>query len=76
MILLQAMMAAPFVIAASYIVMTIAFIILFFLFNFLQPKLFPKNPKHVPIYWAFLFPLLIILIFIVKMMTYDGPWIT
>jgi hypothetical protein len=71
MILLQAMMALPFALLALLIVLFVLSFLLVVLFNFLQPKLFPDNPKYIAWYWIVILPLLIMAVLITYLMTHD-----
>ncbi len=60
--LLQAMMALPFVFIGLFIFVLFTCIIFVFLFNNFQPKIFPNNPKKIDWYWVLILPVLIMLV--------------
>jgi hypothetical protein len=69
MILLQAMMALPFVLVVLLIFFFILTFVLVLLFNYIQPKIYPHNPKYIAWYWIIILPLLIIVVLITYLMT-------
>ena len=71
MILLQAMMALPFALVALLVLLFILTFALVILFNFIQPKLFPNNPKYIAWYWIIILPILAMTVLIVYLMTHD-----
>jgi hypothetical protein len=71
MILLQAMMALPFVLVALLVLLFVITFVLVLLFNYIQPKLFPNNPKYIAWYWIIILPILIMTVLIVYLMTND-----
>lgn len=71
MILLQAMMALPFVLVALLVLLYVLTFFLVLLFNYIQPMLFPKNPKYIAWYWIIILPILIMTVLIVYLMTHD-----
>ena len=72
MILLQAMMALPFVLIALFVLLFILTFVLVSLFNYFHSKLFPNNPKYIAPYWIIILPVLIMTVLIVYLMTNDG----
>jgi hypothetical protein len=64
MMILQAMMALPFVLLAIFISLFVLTFILVMLFNLLQPKYFPDNPKYIAWYWVIILPILIMTVLI------------
>jgi len=62
--ILQAMMALPFVLLAIFISLFVLTFIIVMLFNLLQPKCFPDNPKYIAWYWVIILPILIMAVLI------------
>ena len=60
MVLLQAMMAASFILVGLFVFLLIFLFIFIPLFNVFQPRLYPENPKYIPWYWIIILPILII----------------
>ncbi len=71
MIKLQAMMALPFILVALLVLLFVMTLFLVLLFNYIQPKFFPNNPKHIDWYWIIILPILIMTVLIVYLMTND-----
>lgn len=71
MILLQAMMALPFALIVLLVLLFVLTFVLVILFNFIQPMLFPNNPKEIAWYWIIILPILIMTVLIVYLMTHD-----
>ena len=69
------MMGFPIVTIGIFTISSILFLIVISLFNLIQPKLFPNRPLKIPIYWPFIFAILVVAWFIYGMMTFEGPWI-
>ena len=72
MILLQAMMALPFVLIALFVLLFILTFVLVSLFNYFHSKLFPNKPKYIAAYWIIILPVLLMTVLIVYLMTNDG----
>jgi len=73
-ILLQAAMGVPFMIfplVAIFFVLIAAMGIFVGLFNYLQPKLFPKRPLRIGCFWILILPIVIIGIYIVLLFNSD-----
>lgn len=75
MILLQGMMGLPFLIFGLFFGSLIFSAIAIFLFNVLQPMIYPKRPRWIPLYWPFIIACLVVALVIIRLMTYEGPWI-
>ena len=73
MILLQAMMGMPFlllVLGVGFALLFVLTFVLVVLFNYIQPKIFPKYPIDLSWKWAVILPIIIIGFWIVYEMTY------
>jgi len=71
MILLQAMMALPFVLVALIVLLFVLTFVFVLLFNYIQPKISPNKPKYIDWYWIIILPILIMTVLIVYLMTHD-----
>lgn len=74
MILLQAMMALPFVLLALLIILFVLSFVIVIIFNLVQPKIFPNNPKYIAWYWTIILPILIISVLIAYIITHDDTF--
>lgn len=75
MIVLQGMIAYPFVIIGVFMISFIIMTLFTSVFNYVQPKLFPENPIQIPFYWPIIISMIIVTYILLKTMTYEGPWI-
>lgn len=75
MIVLQGMIAFPFVMIGVFMILFIIMTLLTSIFNYVQPKLCPKSPIQIPFYWPIIISMIIVTYILLRTMTYEGPWI-
>ena len=62
MVLLQAMMALPFMILFMWIISTLICFIVIVGFNIINERFINTNPKYIPWYWIIILPIIIVLV--------------
>ncbi len=75
MILLQAIMGFPVGLIMEFIIVFIVMYVIRQVLNFILKTLYPANKFSIQFYWVIIFSLIITLIFIYKLLTFDGRWI-